>query len=75
MNQSGQETKVSGLLSCIVQRRKNNTNCRNKNLRKVPEEDLGRMVGKEGFEIARLKQKIKIIRTTFNQKDIKNNKD
>lgn len=40
---------------------------RNKNLRKAAEAELVEKVGKEGFGIAELKQKIKNLRCTYNQ--------
>lgn len=47
--------------------KKSSVNYRNRNMRKAAEEDVVKRMGKEGFGVTELKQKIKIIRTTYNQ--------
>ena len=43
----------------------------NKNMRKAAEEDVVTKMGKQSFGVTELKQKIKIIRTTYNQEVFK----
>ena len=50
---------------------KSNANYRNQNVRNAAEDDVGKIMGKEGFGVSELKQKIKIIRTTYNQEALK----
>ncbi|CAH1990210.1 unnamed protein product [Acanthoscelides obtectus] len=51
--------------------KKSSVNYRNKNMRKAAEEDIVNRMGKEGFGVTELKQKIKIMRTTYNQEALK----
>ncbi|CAH1971695.1 unnamed protein product [Acanthoscelides obtectus] len=51
--------------------KKSSVNYRNKNMRKAVEEDIVSRMGKEGFGVTELKQKIKIMRTTYNQEALK----
>ncbi|PNF17981.1 hypothetical protein B7P43_G17451 [Cryptotermes secundus] len=51
--------------------KKSSAKYRNKNMRKAAEEDVVTKMGKQGFGVTELKQKIKIIRTTYNQEALK----
>lgn len=51
--------------------RKSDPSYKDRNKRKAAEQDIIEIMGREGFGLKELKQKIRIIRTTYNQEKLK----